>query len=225
MGTNTFIYLLPRALEDIVSTAMILGITGGLGCGKSAAGHEFERRGFRRLDSDELVRDRVLTDPAVLTALRDHFGPGVFTLEGAIDRVALAGVVFVNDAERIWLEKLTHPLVFDLWRSALAADPGTDWALEVPLLFEQFLENWFDFTLCVACSYGQQLIRLEQRGLNRTLAGQRISKQLPLARKIELADFVVWNEGSARFLQAQVDRLVDSIKPSSARIKLTPATL
>jgi dephospho-CoA kinase len=196
---------------------MILGITGGLGCGKSTTARQFERRGFRRLDSDELVRDRVLTDPVVQAAIRAHFGAGVTTLEGGVNRAALAAVVFGDDAERIWLEKLTHPMVFDLWRATLASEPGADWALEVPLLFEQFLENWFDFTLCVACDEGQQLIRLEQRGFNRTLAGQRISKQLPLARKIELADFVVWNDGSTCFLQAQVDRLVDSFKPSPAR--------
>jgi dephospho-CoA kinase len=73
------------------------------------------------------------------------------------------------------------------------------------------LENWFDFTVCVACAPQQQLARLEQRGLPRALAGQRISKQLPLARKIELSDFVLWNEGSPTFLEAQVDRLADAL--------------
>ena len=78
-------------------------------------------------------------------------------------------------------------------------------------LFEKRLENWFDFTVCVACAPEQQLARLEQRGLPRVLAGQRISKQLPLARKIELSDFVLWNEGSPAFLKAQVDRLADAL--------------
>jgi dephospho-CoA kinase len=80
--------------------------------------------------------------------------------------------------------------------------------VEVPLLFEKQLENWFDFTLCVASDSFLQIARLEQRGLSRALAEQRILKQLPLARKIELADFVLLNDGSPDFLQQQTDRLV-----------------
>jgi dephospho-CoA kinase len=83
--------------------------------------------------------------------------------------------------------------------------------VEVPLLFEKGLENWFDFTVCVACSPDRQLARLEQRGLPRGLAGQRISKQLPLVQKIERSDFVLWNEGSPDFLQAEVDALIEAL--------------
>jgi dephospho-CoA kinase len=122
--------------------------------------------------------------------------------------------VFGEESELRWLEGLTHPVLFGLWRSALGADPTARWVIEVPLLFEQALENWFDFTVCVACSPEQQLVRLEQRGLSRSLAGQRISKQLPLARKIELSDFVLWNEGASRFLQSEVDLLTDSLPAS-----------
>jgi dephospho-CoA kinase len=195
---------------------MILGITGGLGCGKSTAAALLERRGFRRLDSDALVREQVLTAPDVREALRARYGETVLAPDGTVNRSALGERVFGDDAERRWLEDLTHPRVFALWREALRpARPGpaegTRWAVETPLLFEKSLENWFDFTVCVACDGGQQLARLEQRGLNRALAGQRISKQLPLARKIELSDFVLWNEGSPAFLQAQVDRPADSL--------------
>jgi dephospho-CoA kinase len=190
---------------------MILGITGGLGCGKSTVAAFFESRGFRRLDSDQLVRDKVLTDPAVVVALREHFGPGIMEPDGSVNRRSLAERVFVSDSERIWLEELTHPMVFALWREALGADRVGPWAVEVPLLFEKSLEKWFDFIVCVACSPEQQLARLESRGLNSTFAGQRISKQLPLARKIELSDFVLWNDGSAEFLRAQVDQLADSL--------------
>jgi dephospho-CoA kinase len=193
-----------------------LGITGGLGCGKTTAARLFEKRGFRRLDSDALVRENVLTLPAVLEALWARYGPAVIGSDGKVDRAALAERVFAAEAELRWLESLTHPPVFDLWRAALGSEPAADWAVEAPLLFELSLENWFDFTVCVASTLSQQLVRLEQRGLNRALAGQRISKQLPLARKIELADFVLWNEGSAEFLEAQVDRLIDSLAPPAA---------
>ncbi len=190
---------------------MVLGITGGLGCGKSTAAQRFERRGFQRIDSDALVRERVLTAPAVIAALATRFGAGILRSDGTVDRAVLADRAFADEAQLRWLEELVHPMVFALWREALAAAPAARWVVEVPLLFEKGLENWFDFTVCVACSPELQLVRLEQRGLSRSLAGQRISKQLPLARKIELSDFVLWNDGSAAFLQDEVDHLTASL--------------
>lgn len=191
---------------------MILGITGGMGCGKSTVARLFEQRGLRRLDSDALVREHVLTDPAVLAALRAEFGEAVAPEGGTVNRARLAEVVFRDDAARAKLEQLTHPPLFARWRAELRAHPAVDWVFEVPLLFEKALENWFDFTVCVASSPAQQLARLEQRGLSRVLAEQRISKQLPLARKIELSDHVLWNDGSAAFLESQVDRLLALVR-------------
>ncbi len=194
---------------------MIAGITGGVGCGKSTAGRALERRGFRRVDSDQVVKEVVLTDSEVIRAIAAKFGTSVLAAdrEGlpVIVRPALAERVFKDDEARRWLEDLTHPRVFAAWRAAIAAEPAARFVIEVPLLFEKQLENWFDFTLCVACSPDRQLARLEQRGLPRVLAGQRISKQLPLARKIELSDFVLWNDGSPSFLEAQVDRLAEAL--------------
>jgi dephospho-CoA kinase len=183
-----------------------------MGCGKSAVAGMFERAGFHRLDSDALVRDRILTMPEVGRQLQARYGDGVVAADGTVDRSRLGQRVFADDAELGWLEELTHPLLFKLWREALATAPAGDWAVEVPLLFEKNLENWFDFTLCVACAPAQQLARLEQRGLPHALAEQRISKQLPLARKIELADFVLWNDGGVPFLQDQVTRLIQTLR-------------
>ena len=190
---------------------MILGITGGMGCGKSTAAKLVEAHGFRRIDTDAIVREKVLTSPAIVQQLRARFGDSLVADDGTLDRAVLAQRVFAKDEERIWLEELTHPVVFELWRQALASAPAANWVVEAPLLFEKNLENWFDFTICVACAPAQQLARLEQRGLPHALAEQRISKQLPLARKIELADFVLWNEGTAQFLQDQVDHLIQAL--------------
>lgn len=189
---------------------MSIGITGGMGCGKSTVAKLMEKKGFERIDSDALVREKVLTTPAVCDAIRARFGATVMTPDGAVDRVKLGARVFANEADLAWLEDATHPHVFALWRAAFA-EAKRDVVVEAPLLFEKNLENWFDFTVCVACAPAQQLARLEQRGLPHALAEQRISKQLPLARKIELADFVLWNDGSAEFLENQVDHLVNAL--------------
>jgi dephospho-CoA kinase len=195
---------------------MVLGITGGFGCGKSTAAKLFAERGFNRLDSDLVIREQVLPSEETRTALRERHGGAVFGPDGQVNRPALAAIVFSNDSERLWLEELTHPQLFEIARAALRSEPRANWVVEMPLLFEKSLENWFDFTLCVACDPLSQLARLEQRGLDRALAEQRISKQLPLARKIELSDLVLWNDGSTGFLKSQVDRIVDSMNLAKA---------
>jgi dephospho-CoA kinase len=200
---------------------MILGLTGGFGCGKSTAAKLFAGRGFRHIDSDGIVREQVLPSTPVTAALKARFGDRVFSPDGQVNRPALAAIVFSDDSERLWLEELTHPMFFEITRTMLRADPAADWVIEVPILFEKSLENWFDFTVCVACDPNSQLARLEQRGLDLALAGQRISKQLPLARKIELSDFVLWNDGSTGFLKEQVDRIANSLDRTKAGAPLT----
>lgn len=185
-----------------------VGITGGMGCGKSTVARLFESRGFLRVDSDAIVRERVLRETPVKAALRGRWGAGVLDPAGEVDRAAVSERIFNNDDERRWLEDLVHPRVFKAWEEAFASSPDSRWAVEVPLLFERGLEKGFDFTVCVALPPEQQLARLEERGIPRALAGRRISKQLPLAQKIDRSDFVLWNEGSPEFLEAQVDRMV-----------------
>jgi dephospho-CoA kinase len=190
---------------------MQIGITGGIGCGKSTAARFFERHGFRRIDADEQVKQLLLPRPDVIAAIAEKFGKGVLTAVGQVDRAALASIVFADEEALRWLENLLHPLLFIEWRRVLAEERGNQWIFEVPLLFEKRLENWFDFTVCVATSSTFQLTRLAERGMSRALAEQRISKQLPLAQKIEFADFVLSNDGSLSFLQAQVARLVEQL--------------
>jgi dephospho-CoA kinase len=195
---------------------MILGLTGGMGCGKSTAAKLFAERGFRHFDMDLIIREAVLPSAGVISALKQRFGDKTLAADGQVDRSFIAGIVFSDDAERLWLEELTHPVLYQVLRERLRALTPADGVVEVPLLFEKSLENWFDFTVCVACDRASQLARLEQRGLDRALAGQRISKQLPLARKIELSDLVLWNDGSTGFLKEQIDRTVNFLARAKA---------
>ena len=191
---------------------MKLGLTGGIGCGKSTAARFFEEAGFRRIDTDEVIRQEVLTNPDVEAAIAQHFGSHTLTVEGRVDRVALAKIVFFDDAALRWLEDLLHPRLYVILRGRLAETKVVDHVVEVPLLFEKHLENWFDFTVCVGTTSQLQLARLEERGLPQALAAQRISKQLPLAQKLELADYVLLNDGSPDFLRAQIIRLAAQLR-------------
>jgi dephospho-CoA kinase len=86
------------------------------------------------------------------------------------------------------------------------------WVVEIPLLFEKNLQKWVDFTICLACDRRVQLERLSQRGMTPQEADQRIAAQLPLIWKIELADFVLLNNGGLSFLSDQVDWLIRTQK-------------
>lgn len=206
---------------------LIVGLTGGMGTGKSTVAALFAERGFRRLDADQLIRDELLPSPEVTQAIRARLGDAMLDADGRVRRDKVAGKVFADPAALAWLEDLLHPLLLARWREAFAAAEGTAFIVEVPLLFEKQLENWFDFTVCVTTDSSTQLRRLEQRGVPPEQARQRLVKQLPLARKCELADHVLLNDGSPEFLREQVnalaDRLLSSPPPRSQdRIHVSP---
>ena len=190
---------------------LIVGLTGGMGCGKSTAASLFAERGFRRLDADQVVRDVLLHEPEVVAALRSKLGDSIVGPEGAVRRERVAEIVFADDAALAWLENLLHPRLNTHWRTLFANAAGEHFIVEVPLLFEKGMENWFDFTVCVTADSDQQLRRLEQRGISPGLARQRLAKQLPLTRKCELADFVLLNDGTPGFLREQVNALADRL--------------
>ena len=190
---------------------MILGLTGGMGCGKSTAAGFFEQLGWRRIDCDQIVRDELLASSQVVEQIRARQA-AVVTANNRIDRPALAAIIFRQAAEREWLENLLHPLVEKRWRQLVAAAPDADWIVEVPLLFEKNLQKEFDSTVTVAASSAAQLARLEKRGVSPADALQRISRQLPLAVKIEKSDYVLTNDGTPETLFEQIKRLSSQLK-------------
>lgn len=182
-----------------------------MGGGKSTAARFFVDEEFRLLDADRIVREELLTSPPVIEQIAARF-PTAVSEQNEVQRPILAGFVFSNKADRLWLEGLLHPLIYSRWREAFASAPQADWVVEAPLLFEQNLENWFDFTVCVATSSANQLARLIERGITQSLAEQRISTQLPLVQKIEKADFILSNDGTPEALRLQVKHLTERLR-------------
>lgn len=199
------------AQEMVNSSNLIVGLTGGMGCGKSTAAALFAERGFRRLDADQTIREEIMPEPEVVRAISERLGPETIDAEGRVRRDKVAARVFADPLELAWLEELLHPRLSTRWREIFAAARGTAFIAEVPLLFEKGLENWFDFIVCVTADSATQLRRLEQRGIPPELARQRLVKQLPLARKCELADHVLLNDGSPEFLREQVNALANRL--------------
>jgi dephospho-CoA kinase len=185
---------------------MVLGLTGGIGCGKSAALAVFARLGFHVVDADQLART-VLARPDIAHQLVARWGGAALGADGLPDRAWIGRKVFGTPAELAFLEALVHPEVARL-RQAAVADSSKHHVVEIPLLFEKGLAAEYDYVVCVACSDDVRLSRLEARGLTRKDAQARIDSQVPLVQKVMKSNHVLWNDGDLPALAAQVTRLV-----------------
>jgi dephospho-CoA kinase len=190
-----------------------LGLTGGIGCGKSTALDGFAHRGWRTHSADAIVADLYRSDEELRTALAENFGPGIVQADG-IDRQALAKVAFADSEARKRLEELVHPRVRAVWKAALETPSEPGWVIEIPLLYEKKLETAFDRIVTVWASEEVVLGRLERRGLPPAQARERMQSQLPPLEKAERADHVLANHGSLSFLTLQMDRLDALLKAS-----------
>lgn len=196
---------------------MLLGLTGGMGCGKSTALACFAAAGFKTYDCDQVVREQLTREPAYITAVARRFGPGVLAADGQIDREKLAERAFADPVALTWIEAQIHPRLYADWEVTFARDRGHDWAVEVPLLFEKELQKWFDYTVCVTADSAVQLQRLARRGMAPAQTRERLARQMPVSRKCELADHVLVNDGSPEFLRAQILRLIADLRATRSR--------
>lgn len=191
---------------------MKIGLTGGIGCGKSTVVGLFAETGWSTLQADAIVRNLLDYDAAVQSALRDRWKEMVFRSDGTVDRKAIAGQVFGNTTELDWLESLLHPKVRTTWETALAEAPDADWLVEIPLLFEKKLETKFDSTLCIESTPQIAEKRTLLKGYSKTEIRQRRQQQMPLEEKVLRSDYVISNSGSLEFLKLQTQRFNQYIK-------------
>ena len=172
---------------------MKVGLTGGIGCGKSTVLAMFESCGWQTLQADKIAKEYLRSHSEIQKQLKQHFGPSIFDLQGALDYQALAAIVFEEPSELEWLELRLHPLVRAHWQKALAASPKKDYVVELPLLYENKLEENFDLTVCVVCSDTIADRRLELRGLSSASTQQRRRRQMRLKQKAKRSDCIIDN--------------------------------
>ena len=192
-------------------TVRTLGLTGGVGMGKSTAANHLARRGVAVVDTDQIARQVVEPGQPALDEIRGAFGDGVIAPDGTLRRGELARRVFTDTSARVKLEEVLHPRIRAVWKqrlSALREEGHTLAAVVIPLLFETDSQSCFDTTICVACSRPTQLQRLRVRGWTEDQIRQRNAAQLPVERKMELANYVVWTEGDMGVLEEQLDRII-----------------
>ena len=184
-----------------------IGITGGIGTGKSSFLRALLKHApAESFDADQSVHDLLASDADLLAGIRSQFGEQVFAPSGALNRAALRQVVFDDQAARRTLEELIHPVVRARWLplARAARGAGQRLYLDIPLLFETGGEVECDRVVVIACAPATQRARLSaNRGLAPALIERMIGAQLDLAAKVSRADHVVWNDGSAIALDEQ----------------------
>jgi dephospho-CoA kinase len=192
----------------------VLGLTGGIGMGKSASAALWQQRGLPVVDTDLLARQVVEPGQPALAEVAAAFGPDILGPDGRLRRAELARRAFADSSARRTLEAILHPRIRALWRSQVMAwrTAGHPLALVViPLLFETQAEQELDATICIACSAETQRRRLLDRGWSVPHLEQRLAAQWPIQDKIARADYVLWSEGSLEVHGAQIDVLRRSL--------------
>ena len=184
-----------------------IGLTGSISCGKSSVLRLFKKRGWLIMSADEIVRRQFLLDKELLQSLKDYFGKRIFKRDLSVDRDALSEIVFKDDNALFFLQKKLHPKVRKTWQDFLKKNEKKLCIVEIPLLFENKLENFFDFTVTISCSKSKQALRLRQTLKDVKMVSQRIKKQVSQFEKRKLADYVISNQGSQVFLNQQVEIL------------------
>ena len=192
----------------------VIGLTGGVGMGKSACAQLLRDKGLPLVDTDELARAVVEPGQPALTEVVAAFGPDIVASDGHLRRADLARTVFADPSARQKLEAILHPRIRRLWRAQVETWRGEKHPLAVvviPLLFETRADQELDATICIACSATTQQQRLLARSWSPQQIQQRIAAQWPVEKKIAASTFVIWTEGSMDVHAAQLDRILQRL--------------
>jgi len=189
----------------------VLGLTGGVGMGKTTTAQFLSACGAMVVDTDDLARQFVQPGQPALAEIQSAFGPQIIAPDGQLRRTELAQIVFADPVSRQQIESILHPRIRHAWQSQIVAWRNAGQALAVvviPLLFETRAEPDFDKILCAACLPASQTERLAARGWTASQIAQRNAAQLPVAQKIARSDFIIWTEGCLESTSRQVECLL-----------------
>ncbi|TQV79456.1 dephospho-CoA kinase [Exilibacterium tricleocarpae] len=186
----------------------IVGLTGGIGSGKSAVSACFERLGVTVMDADIAARTVVEKGRPALAAIAEHFGADILDADGALNRAALRQIVFQDPGQRSWLERLLHPLIFEELKSGLRNATSAYSILVSPLLVETSQHRLTQRILVVDIPEQLQLARTMARDNNTEAQVKAIMKtQANRERRLKCADDVLVNDGNLEDLERAVEKL------------------
>lgn len=187
---------------------LVIGVTGGIGSGKTAATNRFQEHGITVVDAD--LASRVIVEPGrpALQAIEEHFGPQVIAADGSLDRRTLREIVFADPSQRKWLERLTHPLIAQEIVAQIQASTSPYTILASPLLLESTQHQMVNRVLVIDVPVELQIARTVTRD-DTTEAGVKaiIAAQLPRDERSSRADDIICNDQDLAHLQHEVDAL------------------
>jgi len=190
----------------------LVGLTGNYGMGKSTVLKIFQKLGALTYDADKIV-EALFQDEEVLQKIRNLFGDGIFQANGRLDKQKVASIIFSDNASRRSLEDILHPLVFEKINRLLEYSDTEDKivVVETPLLFERGYKNRFQCIITVKTELERALHRLEEKGVKREEALERMRSQLPIEEKIRKSDFTVNNDGTTTETEQQVRNIYEKL--------------
>jgi dephospho-CoA kinase len=189
---------------------LLVGLTGGIGSGKSTVARLLDRRGAVVIDADQLAREAVAKGTEGFAKVREAFGPAVVGADGDLDRAALAADVFSDAERKATLEAIVHPEVARLFAERVEPHRGTDRIVVyvTPLLAELGLAPAFDVVVVVTASPHLRVSRVaSERNLSPEDVRRRMATQATDEQRASVADVLLDNDGRLGDLEAQVDRL------------------
>ena len=195
-----------------------VALTGGIATGKSFCTARFAALGVPVIDADLLARAAVAPGSPGLAAIAARFGPSVLLADGALDRAALAALIFSDRIARAELEAIVHPEVYRRINEWFAGRPaGTRFALaDIPLLYETGQEHEFERVIVCACDPAEQFRRLMVRdGLPAEAARARLATQWPIGEKVARAHYVIWTDDGFDATERQVNLVFDQLTADS----------
>jgi dephospho-CoA kinase len=202
---------------------LVVGLTGGIGCGKSEVRKRMLKAGVRVIDADTLAKEIAEKNPAVVSTIKKEFGADMYDADGKLRRKALAAIVF-NDSSRLAvLNGIIHPRVIGAVEreiDALREQGEKIVVVEAALHYEV---NWceaMDVMVVVSAPMAQRIPRVMQRdGVDEAAVHRRIATQLPIEEKVRRADFVIENDGDLAALDRKVEHLLSKLRERTAPSK------
>jgi dephospho-CoA kinase len=186
----------------------IVGLTGGIGSGKTTVSNMFRNLGADVIDADEVSRTLLTPDSFALTELARHFGNEILNSDNSLNRSALRNLIFTDPAARAWTNQLLHPLIRQAIQALIKNSEKSWLVLSVPLLLENNAYDFVDRILVVDSSEELQLERSSMRdSANVAHIKQILATQLSRSARLSAADDVIYNDSDIEHLQEQVQNL------------------
>jgi dephospho-CoA kinase len=193
-----------------------VGLTGGIATGKSTTLKQWQENGTAVIDADDLAHEALTPNTPTWEEVVRTFGNEILHPDRTVNRPKLGDIVFADEGKREALNRIIHPAVDRMWRENVERLKHEDQVefvvVAIPLLYEVAVESQFDCVVVVGCSEPTQLARLTNKGLSETQARARIGAQWPLPKKMDRADFVIWNDGRPEVLHQQAEIIWATIK-------------